>query len=241
MLILQRTTGSDKSELIKYANLKTAKSLGVSYESFPSDQPRIPAEIIHRFNVDETILYLDENAIISPRATDPAGIVEELLAGKTAAFAVDVGSERDRWNPTALCASQGIFRKNERTIAFLTAWKEETEKQYAAFKDRLALQRALNAIRSKFGDVINVVDNYYRFAARGGYFIDQTYLDDAKTVERKLEPQAVGRFVARMPQAASTEFNASTSPTATNGTETPSTQERPEPKKSRKKKSEKTE
>lgn len=194
MNILQRINQTDKSQFIYHANRETAQKLGFRYVPFEPDGPVETVDaILGACELNEEVsVYIDENGIINPDGPDWTKAVGELLGDRAAAFAADVGSERERWNINGLCASQGIFApikngdEDGALLKFLTDWRAAVEAQMIIRNDRLTVQRALNAVWPKWRGAVVKIDDYYRFAGRYGALIRQTYLDGAETVSAYL-------------------------------------------------------
>lgn len=195
MLVYQRIDDSEKSKLIRNYNAELAKAYGIVYRTFvksenPADDLAAIKDAlaeISKKREGEFLLYVDENGLLCPSVANGA-FAKELLGDSFAAFASDVGSESDRWNPGALCASQGLFRDTPDAARFFDDWIQATKDAGRRLADRLTNQRTLNAIYPQWSNNgVRVVYDYYRLAARKGSYIRQTYIDGVEATRAAIE------------------------------------------------------
>lgn len=170
--ILFRRSDTEKGRLIYEHNKKTAAAFGIRWDEYYEKDAATPDAIKDALKNADALLWIDENGALNPGVKRPAEECVELVGEGAALFCVDVGSEKERWNPRKLSAAQGIFRNKPEAFAFLRDWGAAYEKRKTENNDRLALQRALNDVAK---DSVEREEEYYIFAGTYGRIVAQTY------------------------------------------------------------------
>lgn len=184
-LLDRRRNWSNDAETI---NRRYAEQHGYEYDAIELDDDLWAGikGLRHRLareNFDHAI-YLEPTAILYPDSVSLETSILPLLGEKEILFATDCGCERWRWTPGRPNGGQFLLRGKGAALEILDQWIESGVMIPA--KAHPVLNRALWAIEPKVQKEIAVVE-YYRFAARYGYFVRNYYLENDETIASELK------------------------------------------------------
>lgn len=190
LAILQRVENDPISEAIRARNADAAERLGVSFGAFREDdvaflksvRARIADGLDASFN---RVLVLEPRALLYPSGLDLERELDALFGDKTTSVlcAADCAGELQRWNPGRPNAAQLYLKRTADAVAFLDALIDVAERRRPT---RLRVQNALWSLSAPTRRTVEVVRDYWLFAARRGRLIRNFYNAPDAEVEREL-------------------------------------------------------
>lgn len=189
LAILQRVENDPVSEAIRARNADAARRLGASFGSFREDDVAFLKSV--RDAVAEgldasfdRVLVLEPRALLYPSGLDLERELDALFGDETSVLcAADCAGELQRWNPNRPNAAQLYLKRTADAVAFLDALIDVAERRRPT---RLRVQNALWSLSAPTRRTVEVVRDYWLFAARRGRLIRNFYNAPDAEVEREL-------------------------------------------------------
>jgi len=190
LAILQRVENEPISEAIRARNADAAERLGASFGAFREDDvaflKSVRARIADGLDASfDRVLVLEPRALLYPSGFDLERELDALFGDKTTSVlcAADCAGELQRWNPGRPNAAQLYLKRTADAVAFLDALIDVAERRRPT---RLRVQNALWSLSAPTRRTVEVVRDYWLFAARRGRLIRNFYNAPDAEVEREL-------------------------------------------------------
>ena len=190
LAILQRVETDAVSDAIRARNADAARRLGASFGAFREDDVAFLKSV--RDAVAEglgasfdRVLVLEPRALVYPSGFDLERELDALFGDETTSVlcAADCAGELRRWNPNRPNAAQLYLKRTADAVAFLDALIALAERRRPT---RLRVQNALWSLSAPTRRTVEVVRDYWLFAARRGRLIRNFYDASDGEVEREL-------------------------------------------------------
>lgn len=188
LAIFQRVENDPISEAIRDRNATAARRLGASFESFRDDDvaflKSVRAAVERLEAAFDRVLVLEPRAVVYPSGLDLERELDALFEGETSVLcAADCAGESQRWNPNRPNAAQLYLKRTPDAVAFLDALIAVAERRRPT---RLRVQNAFWTLAAPTRRTVEVVRDYWLFAARRGRLIRNFYNAPDAEVEREL-------------------------------------------------------
>lgn len=189
LAILQRVENEPISEAIRARNADAAERLGASFGAFREDDvaflKSVRARIADGLDASfDRVLVLEPRALLYPSGLDLERELDALFGDETSVLcASDCAGELQRWNPGRPNAAQLYLKRTADAVAFLDALIDVAERRRPT---RLRVQNALWSLSAPTRRTVEVVRDYWLFAARRGRLIRNFYNAPDAEVEREL-------------------------------------------------------
>lgn len=189
LAILQRVENEPVSEAIRARNADAAERLGASFGAFREDDvaflKSVRARIAEGLDASfDRVLVLEPRALLYPSGLDLERELDALFGDETSVLcAADCAGELQRWNPSRPNAAQLYLKRTADAVAFLDALIDVAERRRPT---RLRVQNALWSLSAPTRRTVEVVRDYWLFAARRGRLIRNFYNAPDAEVEREL-------------------------------------------------------
>lgn len=189
LAILQRVENDPISESIRARNADAAERLGASFGAFREDDvaflKSVRARIADGLDASfDRVLVLEPRALLYPSGLDLERELDALFGDETSVLcAADCAGEYQRWNPGRPNAAQLYLKRTADAVAFLDALIDVAERRRPT---RLRVQNALWSLSAPTRRTVEVVRDYWLFAARRGRLIRNFYNAPDAEVEREL-------------------------------------------------------
>lgn len=189
LAILQRVENEPISEAIRARNAGAAERLGASFGAFREDDvaflKSVRARIAEGLDASfDRVLVLEPRALLYPSGLDLERELDALFGDETSVLcAADCAGELQRWNPGRPNAAQLYLKRTADAVALLAALIDVAERRRPT---RLRVQNALWSLSAPTRRTVEVVRDYWLFAARRGRLIRNFYNAPDAEVEREL-------------------------------------------------------